>query len=53
MPELVEANLQTLSRHENVLKSLNSIRRLSLCLDVEVKLFSIDSLMWFSNTCKL
>ncbi|XP_020877313.1 F-box/FBD/LRR-repeat protein At5g56420-like [Arabidopsis lyrata subsp. lyrata] len=37
MPELVEANLQTLSRHENVLKSLNSIRRLSLCLDVEAQ----------------
>lgn len=36
MSELVEANLQTLSRHENVLISLTSVKRLSLCLDGEV-----------------
>ncbi|XP_010443337.2 PREDICTED: F-box/FBD/LRR-repeat protein At5g56420-like isoform X1 [Camelina sativa] len=36
-PELVEANLQTLNRHEHVLKSLTSIKRLSLCLDEEAQ----------------
>ncbi|KAL1195175.1 F-box/FBD/LRR-repeat protein [Cardamine amara subsp. amara] len=37
MLELVEANLQTLSRHENVLKSITSVKRLSLCLDGEAQ----------------